>query len=106
MLGTRQFSLLVGLGVLALLLAIGNAVVFSGNRDAQVELSARQQYLQQTVGLEALYRDMVKALAELGVKNNDPQLLQMLGAQGINVSVNPPAATASPVAPAAPAAKR
>jgi hypothetical protein len=106
MLGTRQFSLLVGLGVLALLLAIGNAVVFSGNRDAQVELSARQQYLQQTVGLEGLYRDMVKALAELAVKNDDRQLLQMLANQGINVSVNAPAPAATAAPATAPSGKR
>jgi hypothetical protein len=106
MLGTRQFSLLVGLGVLALLLAIGNAVVFSGNRDAQAELSARQQYLQQTVGLEGLYRDMVKALAELAVKNDDRQLLQMLASQGINVSVNAPAPAATAAPAAAPSGKR
>jgi hypothetical protein len=106
MLRPWQFAILVVLGVAAVLFTIANAVLFMGNRAEQLEMNARQQYLQQTVGLEGLYRDMVKALAELGVKNNDPQLLQVLGAQGINVSVNPPAATASPVAPAAPAAKR
>jgi type VI protein secretion system component VasK len=104
MLGKGQFSALVGLGVIALCLALGNAVLFSINRDAQAEVNNRQQYLQQTVGLEGLYRDIVKALAELAVKNNDAQLLQMLAAQGINVSVNPPAPAAAGTLPAAPAA--
>jgi type VI protein secretion system component VasK len=102
MLKTWQFTVLVLLAGAALLLVIANGVLFTHNRSAQVELSARQQYLQQTVGLESLYRDIVKALAELAVKNNDPQLLQMLAAQGINVSVTPPAAAGQPQ-PAPPA---
>lgn len=108
MLRVWQHRVLVVLGALALLLVIANAVLFTQNRSAQVELNARQQYLQQTVGLESLYRDIVKALAELGVKNNDPQLLQMLAAQGINVSVTPtaPAAAAQPAATPSAGAKR
>jgi hypothetical protein len=85
------------------LLVIGNAVLFMQNRSTQAEINERQQYLQQTVGLESLYRDIVKALAELGVKNNDPQLLRLLAAQGINVSVTPAAPAPAPAAPPAPA---
>lgn len=108
MLGARQFATLIALGILALLLAVSNAVVFSLNRDAQAEINARQQYLQQTGSLEGLYRDIVKALAELAVKNNDPQLLQMLAAQGINVSFTPAAPPSAPAsaAPPVPASKR
>jgi len=101
MLKAWQHRLLVALGFLALLLVVGNAFLFMQNRGAQEEINARQQYLQQTVGLESLYRDIVKALAELGVKNNDPQLLQLLASQGINVSVTP-AALAPVVPPAVP----
>ena len=102
MLRPWQFTILVVLGALALLLTVTNGVLFTQNRAEQVDVNARQQYLQQTVGLEGLYRDIVKALAELAVKNNDQQLLQMLGAQGINVSVNAPAAPAPVVVPAVP----
>lgn len=103
MLRRWQFTILVLLGSAALLLAIGNGVLFTQNRAAQAEVNARQQFLQQTAGLESLYREIVKALAELAVKNNDSQLLQMLGTQGINVSVNAPAAPAPQAAPQAPA---
>ena len=105
MLKPWQFTILVLLGALALLLAIGNGVLFTHNRAQQAEVNARQQYLQQTVGLESLYRDIVKALAELGAKNNDQQLLQMLAAQGINVSITPaaPAPAAPQPTPAPPA---
>jgi hypothetical protein len=101
MLRVWQYSVLIALGAMAMVLVIANGVLFTKNRGAQAELNTRQQYLQQTVGLESLYRDIVKALAELAVKNNDQQLLQMLSAQGISVSVTPPAPAAQP-APAPP----
>lgn len=101
MLRPWQYTILVVLSATALLLAIANGVLFTQNRAEQAEVNARQQYLQQTVNLEGLYRDIVKALAELAVKSNDTQLLQMLAAQGINVSVNAPAVQASPAAPGA-----
>lgn len=101
MLRTWQFTLLALLGAAAVALAVTNALLFTQNRGVQAELAARQQFLQQTVALEGLYRDIVKALAELAVKNNDSQLLQMLAAQGINVSVNPTPAAAPASQPAA-----
>jgi ABC-type transport system involved in cytochrome bd biosynthesis fused ATPase/permease subunit len=107
MLKPWQFNLLTALGAIALLLALTNAVFFTRNRAAQAEVNNRQQFVQQSAALEGLYRDIVKALAELAVKNNDTQLMQMLSAQGINVSVNPPApAPAAPAAPAPAAPKR
>jgi hypothetical protein len=97
MLSNRQFLCLNALGVLALLLVVANAVLFTVNRREQAELSQRQQFIQQTVPLEGLYREIVKALADLGVKANDRAVLNLLGAQGISVSVDapPPAADAA-----------
>lgn len=108
MLKPWQFVLLTLLGTAALLLAVANAVLFTTNRAVQAEVNSRQQFVQQSVALEGLYRDMAKALAELAVKNNDGQLLQILAAQGINVSVNPsvPSAPPAPPSAAAPAPKR
>ena len=97
MLKSWQYTVLNAIGALALLLVLFNAVLFTKNRDLQQQVNARQQYLQQTTALEGLYRDIVKALAELAVSNNDTQLLEMLASQGLNVSVNAPAPTpASP----------
>ena len=94
-----QFNLLTALGALAMLLALGNAVLFTLTRDAQSSLAQRQQFIQQTVPLEGLYRDMVKALAEMGVKANDPQLLGVLSAQGLSVKVNAVASKANEAPP-------
>lgn len=105
MLRLWQFNVLLLIGAVALALAAVNGALLMHNRSVQTDINLRQQYLQQTVGLDGLYRDVVRALAELAVKNNDAQLLQMLAAQGINVSVTPaavpPAAAAAP--PPAPA---
>jgi len=101
MLKSWQYTVLNAIGALALLLVLFNAVLFTKNRDLQQQVNARQQYLQQTTTLEGLYRDIVKALAELAVSNNDTQLLEMLASQGLNVSVNAPAPTPTPASPPA-----
>ena len=98
MLKSWQYTVLNAIGALALLLVLFNAVLFTKNRDLQQQVNARQQYLQQTTALEGLYRDIVKALAELAVSNNDTQLLEMLASQGLNVSVNAPTPASPPAA--------
>jgi hypothetical protein len=98
MLKTWQYQLLTSIGALALVLVIVNGTLFMINRDSQAEINTRQQFIQQSVQLEGLYREIVKVLAELAMKNSDTQIVQMLATQGINVSVNaPPAAAASGV---------
>ena len=101
MLQSWQFKLLTVLGMAAFLLALTSAVLFTLNRADQDEINRRQQYVQQSLALEGLYREIIKALAELATKNHDAALLQMLAAQGINVSVNGPGAGAVAAAPAA-----
>jgi hypothetical protein len=96
-----QSNLLTALGVAALLLVLANALLFTQNRSAQAALNQRQQFIQQTVPLESLYREIVKALAEMAIKGNDRQVLDMLAAQGLSVTVNGPAAQ-----PAEPAARK
>jgi hypothetical protein len=88
---TWQYNTLIALGAAALLLAIANGVLFSGNRARQMEVNQRQVYLQQTASLEGLYREMVKALVDLSLRSGDRRVLDALAAQGISVSVNPQA---------------
>jgi hypothetical protein len=99
MLTKWQFNLLTALGVAALLLVIANMVLSAVNRSGQIALNQQQAFIQQTVPLEGLYRDILKALAEMAVKSNDRQVLDMLSAQGLSVSVsNPVAAPSEPAA--------
>lgn len=104
MLSKWQYTVLVVLGTLALLLAVANGVLFTQNRTLQSALNQRQAYVQQTVPLEGLYNDIVKTLAQMAVKGNDREVLNMLAAHGLTVTVNPPANDAPAAAPA-PAAK-
>jgi len=95
----NEFWFLTALAAIGVLLAIANMILFSQNRAAQAEVTGRAQFIQQAAQLEPLYREMVKALSELSVRNNDAQLRDMLAKQGIMVSTTPPPQPA-PAAPA------
>jgi len=102
MLKKNEFRILTTLAAIGLLLAIANMILFSQNRAAQVEVTQRSQYIQQALQLDPFYREMVKALGELTVRNNDTQLRDMLAKQGITVNMPAP----PPPAPPAPEPKR
>jgi hypothetical protein len=102
MLARWQFNTLIVLGTLSLLLTLVNATLFTINRESQIAIAQRQQYVQQSAALDGLYREIVKALAELGARSKDLGILDVLAAQGLNVTINatapsPPAAAASSV---------
>jgi uncharacterized membrane protein YidH (DUF202 family) len=107
MLKTTQFWVLTALALLAAAFAIANIVLFESNRATQAEVNSRQQFIQQSIQLQALYTEMVKALAELSVRNQDAQLGDLLGSLGISVSFTPttPAATPQPAETAKKGAK-
>lgn len=90
MLGKAQFWVLTVLGALTALLVVGNMVRFSENRRLQAEVNERAMYIQQTVPLEALSREIALALAQLGVQQQDPQIQALLSSLGITVTVNQP----------------
>jgi hypothetical protein len=95
MLKTWQYLTLLALGAAAVLLVVTNAILFASNKAEQAELNQRQLFLQQSASLEGLYREMVKALADLAVRSDDRRVLDALAAQGINVTVSPPMASAA-----------
>ncbi len=85
--------------VVALLVALAagySMMLFSQNRTSQGDFARRAQFVQESVQLEGLYREMVKALADLSIRNQDKSLIDLLGSQGITVN-------ATEGAPAAPA---
>jgi uncharacterized membrane protein len=98
MLKKNEFWILTALAATGLALGVANMILFSQNRAAQAEVTGRAQYIQQAAQLEPLYREMVKALGELAVRNSDIQLRDMLAKHGITLS-----AQMAPPAPAAPA---
>ena len=72
-----------------LLLLAAHATLQAMNRSLRSDIDTRQQYVQQSVQLEGLYREIVRALAELGARHNDEDLRALLQRHGISYSVNP-----------------
>jgi hypothetical protein len=100
-----QFWIVTVLAAASLVLLALNAYLLLSNRAVQREVAARQQFVQQSVQLEGLYREIVRALAELAARNNDEAVRAMLARHGITYTVNPPAAAAAAPAPATPPRK-
>ena len=88
MLRATQFWVLSATACVVLALVIVNMLLFRSNTGLQREVNERQMYIQQSVQLEGLYRDIVKALAELSVKNNDEHLKALLSSQGITFTAS------------------
>ena len=99
-----QFWAATALAAACLVLAASNVVLSSSNRGLQGDIGVRQQYVQQSVQLEGLYREIIRALAELGARNNDQAVRALLQRHGISYTVNAPASPAL-AAPAAPVRK-
>jgi hypothetical protein len=93
-----QFWIATALGALALILLGHNVWLINGNRQLQQDIGERQQFVQQSVQLEGLYREIVRALAELTARNNDADLRNMLARHGLTVTVNAPAPGSAPAA--------
>ncbi len=101
MLRSGQHLVLTVGAIVLLLLTLANIALFVSNRSLQQDLNSRGQYIQETVQLQNLYQEMVKALADLSVRKNDPQLKELLSKHGITVNVEtPPAAPPAPPAAA------
>jgi hypothetical protein len=94
-LNKQQFYLLSALACVALILAIIDMFLVTANRSTQDEYNARARYIQQSLQVEPVYKDLIRALAELSARQNDPQLRELLLAQGITFSVASPAAAQS-----------
>lgn len=95
----RQHHVLVALGGLAVALVATNGTLFLSNRGLQDDITARAAMVQQTVPLEALQRDIARSLADLAIKGRDRQLLDMLAANGVTVTMNAPTNTTPNAAP-------
>ena len=79
---------------LVIFLILTDMIFFEWNRTLQAEVNSRAQFIQQTVQLEALHRDIVNAIANLSVRNKDDALKAILSQQGITINVAPQATPA------------
>lgn len=108
MLTRLQYWTLIAIGAGCLALALANMALFTGNRTLQGEVSARNQYIQQSGALQGLYQGIVRAVADLAVRNKDDRLRAVLTRQGIKVTTSaaPPAGAAAASQPKTVAPKR
>ena len=83
-----QFWTVTGFGGVLLVVVVINIFLFLHNRSLQSEVNNRQLYINQSLQLEQLNREIVTALANLAAKNNDADLKQLLATHGITFTVN------------------
>jgi type VI protein secretion system component VasK len=88
------------IAVLGVILVLTNMILFERNRSLQNEVTARAQYIQQTVQLEGLHREIINAIANLSVRNKDDALRTILTQQGITINMGQPPPGAASVTPA------
>ena len=81
-----QVLLLTVLGAIALLLVLANIGLSLNNQQAQAEVNARQQFINQTVEVSRLNTQIVQALANLSVQNNDASIRNLLESEGISIN--------------------
>ncbi len=91
-----QFWTLTVVAVATAILVVVNMYRFSANRQLQSEVNLRNLFIQQSVPLENVSREIALALAQLGVQSQDEQIRALLSSLGISVQVGPPAAPAAP----------
>ena len=84
---------LIAIAVLGVFVAIANLAGTFNVRSLQAEVNERQKFVQDTVALESLNREIAQALAQLSVKNQDEDLRKLLDAHGISFAVAPSQAT-------------
>lgn len=96
MLKNGEFWTLTVVGAAAVALAVANAVLFIGNRSLQQEAGQRAQFIQQSIALEGLYREMLQGLADRAMRTRDEQVRDLLAADGIKLDFAARAPEAQP----------
>lgn len=91
-----QYWIAMVLGAACFAAMAANVTLGTLNHSSRADVTQRQQYVQQSVQLEGLYKEIIRALAELGTRNNDADVKALLQRHGITVNVNAPAAAAAP----------
>ena len=86
MLTNRQYWTLTLIATASVVAVITNIAMYLVNRTTQAEINSRTLFLQQTVQLEVLYREMVKGLADVSLRNQDKALQDLLTSHGITVT--------------------
>ena len=79
--------LLAVLALVATVLVVVNMFLYVANQKLNREVAERQQFIVQTAQVQGVAKDIVTALANLAIKNNDEQIKQLLASHGITYTV-------------------
>ena len=90
-----QYWVVTAIAAASLAAMLASVTLGYGNAASRTEVNQRQQFVQQSVQLEGLYREIVRALAELASRNNDSDVKAMLQKHGITYTANAPASGAA-----------
>lgn len=88
-LSNAQFWLLNGAAGIAGVLLLSVILLHQGNVELRTEVNQRAQFVQQTVPLGKLNNEIIKALAGLSAKHEDPELRSLLESHGIRYEIKP-----------------
>ena len=81
---TLQRRILLGLALPFAGIVAANVSMVALNRATQAEIGERAQFIQQSVALERLNQEIIRALAELAVRNQDKDVTARLKPEEID----------------------
>ena len=70
------------------MLVVINISLAQGNRDIRKQVNQRQAFITQSLQLDKVNKQLVNAIAQLAVRNNDSALERVLSDQGITINRN------------------
>ncbi|MEL0083961.1 MAG: hypothetical protein VW985_13110 [Gammaproteobacteria bacterium] len=88
-LSTMQFGLLTVIAIVAIVLAVVNALAFNANVEQRQLFSKRQQHIAQSAKLRQVGSELIKTMAQVAATNNDQELTDLLGGFGITFKAKP-----------------
>lgn len=89
-------TLSIVLGVLSLLLVLGNIALINSNRTLQDNANQRQADINKASQLQSVDSGLIQALAEAAVNNGDAAIKELLAGQGITINPNAKTTAAAP----------
>ena len=85
-LNPREYWTLSALSVACVMLVVINISLAQGNRDIRKQVNQRQAFIAQSLQLDKINKQLVNAIAQLAVRDNDSALERVLSDQGITIN--------------------
>jgi hypothetical protein len=99
MLRRAQYIVLMAAAGFLLLSTAIDVTLFTSNNSFQRSVSSGNQVIQGALQTQNLYHELGKALIDLSLSKNDPQLRELLARHGMNVDERPSTPAAVPASP-------